>query len=279
MAVKKKMNVIFKNEDEYQKYKSGQTHSDKGLRTEDGKLSSLPDIEEIKEEEIIFAPVKEDSEPGFGEKMLYAILEGLYEGVQDVLSDEQNRKAIAALASNWWNGKALPGIKKKWDDVKSVVHSAKSGETKAEHINLERIKKNTSIETVGTQKIDDKKEKSFQKNKKKISTEEYQEQVDQIKVLAILLADRIRRLSNSCVDLNNMSDEDYMLRQKEIKELTTNEVMGSIKLLVEKEGFALDEPTEKMFHEFIAGNLIVNGELVPIDRVKNSKLLKEIDHN
>ena len=44
MAVKKKMNVIFKNEDEYQKYKSGQTHSDKGLRTEDGKLSSLPDI-------------------------------------------------------------------------------------------------------------------------------------------------------------------------------------------------------------------------------------------
>lgn len=44
MAVKKKMNVIFKDEEEYQKFKTGQTHSNNGLQTEDGKLSLLPDI-------------------------------------------------------------------------------------------------------------------------------------------------------------------------------------------------------------------------------------------
>lgn len=50
IAVKKKMNVIFKDEEDYQKFKTSWIHSNKGLRTEDGKLSLLLDIEEVDEE-------------------------------------------------------------------------------------------------------------------------------------------------------------------------------------------------------------------------------------
>lgn len=102
MAVKKKMNVIFKDEEEYQKFKSGKTHSQKGLGTEDGKLSSLPDIEEIEEEEYYYGsePVTlaSQNEMGVSEQIMYVILEGLYEDVREILSDEQKRQVIAALA-------------------------------------------------------------------------------------------------------------------------------------------------------------------------------------
>lgn len=110
MAVKKKMNVIFKDEEEYQKFKSGKTHSQKGLRTEDGKLSSLPDIEEIEEEEYYYGsePVTlaSQNEMGVSEQIMYVILEGLYEDVREILSDEQNRQVIAALAKKLveWKG-------------------------------------------------------------------------------------------------------------------------------------------------------------------------------
>lgn len=140
MAVKKKMNVVFKDKEEYQKYKSEKTHSDKGLRTEDGKLSSLPDIEELDEDKINSIQGVQRKEPGFGEQIIYSVLEGVYEGTKDFLSDEDNRKVIAALAKNWWNGKALPGIKKSVESVKNIAHVVKTSETKVKTI--VEVKKN-----------------------------------------------------------------------------------------------------------------------------------------
>lgn len=268
MAVKKKMNVIFKDEEEYQKFKKGETHSKKGLRTEDGKLSSLPDIEEIEEEDFEDVAVTEPQlEIGLGEQIVYAILEGLYEGVKEVLSDEQNRQAIAALAKNWWMGKAVPGIKSSWNGIKEFVQDIKSGETKASKL-LRESKSTNIVEAANVEVMDS---ETLKSNKQKISPEEYAQQVDQIKILAILLADRIKKLSNSCIDLDDMSDEEYILQQKEIKELTTDEVMNSVKLLVMNERFSLDDSTVEMFSEFISGNLIVNGELLPIEAVKNAR--------
>lgn len=47
--ITRKMNVTFKK-DEYQKYVNGEIHSDKGLRRDDGTLSSIPHVEEIPDE-------------------------------------------------------------------------------------------------------------------------------------------------------------------------------------------------------------------------------------
>ena len=265
MAVKKKMNVVFKDEEEYQKYKSGKTHSDKGLRTEDGKLSSLPDIEELDEDETELNPMEEvqRKELGFGEQIIYSVLEGLYEGTKDFLSDEENRKAIAALAKNWWNGTALPKIKKSVESVKTIAYGVKTDETKNRKI--EEVKKKKSDSSIIVKNdISEKKEKS-QKNK--ISAKEYEQQIKQVQVLAVLLADRIKKLSNSVIDKDNMTEVDYILQQKEIKELTTDEIMNTINLLVNTDGFSLDESTKHLFSEFIMGNLIVNNECIPIEAI------------
>ena len=287
MAVKKKMNVVFKDEEEYQKYKSGKTHSDKGLRTEDGKLSSLPDIEELEEGEVILVqevqrkepviPVQEvqRKEPGLGEQIVYSLLEGLYEATKDFLSDEENRKAIATLAKNWWNEKALPGIKKSVENVKTIAHGVKTGETKAEKL-METKKNKADSSIIATSGLTEKKEK---RQKNKISAEEYQQQIKQVQVLAVLLADRIKKLSNSVIDENNMTDEEYVLQEEEIKELTTDEIMNTIKLLVDTDGFALDDSTKQLFSEFILGNLIVNNECIPIEVItgRREKIERKIE--
>lgn len=257
------MNVVFKDEEEYQKYKSGKTHSDKGLRTEDGKLSSLPDIEELDEDEDIPVQEIQIKEPGIAEQILYSVLEGLIEATKEFLSDEENRKAIAALAKNWWNGKALPGIRKSVESVKSIAHGVKTGETKAARI-VESKKNKVDSSIIVKNDISEKKEKS-QKNK--VSAEEYEQQIKQVQVLAVLLADRIKKLSNSVIDEDQMTEDEYILQQNEIKELTTEEIMNTIKLLVATEGFSLDDSTKQLFSEFILGNLIVNNERIPIETI------------
>jgi hypothetical protein len=67
--------------------------------------------------------------------------------------------------------------------------------------------------------------------------EEAQQQLDQIKALAILLADKIKRLSNAYVRGCDGSPEDSLIIQNSIEELTTQEVMNSIKLLLENDSF------------------------------------------
>ena len=68
-----------------------------------------------------------------------------------------------------------------------------------------------------------------------------------------------------------MTEDEYVLQQNEIKELTTEEIMNTIKLLVNTEGFALDDSTRTLFSEFMMGNLIVNNERVPIEVVSERR--------
>ena len=57
---KKKVTRIMKvtlDEDEFEKYDSGITHSDNGLRNEQGQLSALPDIAPISEGDLPYREV------------------------------------------------------------------------------------------------------------------------------------------------------------------------------------------------------------------------------
>ena len=112
--------------------------------------------------------------------------------------------------------------------------------------------------------------------KNKVSAEEYEQQIKQVQVLAVLLADRIKKLSNSVIDENHITEEEYIIQQHEIKELTTEDVINTIKLLVNTEGFSLDNPKKQLFSEFIVGNLIVNNECIPIKTIdERRKTIKD----
>ncbi|MDR3542709.1 MAG: hypothetical protein P4L69_17365 [Desulfosporosinus sp.] len=165
-----------------------------------------------------------------------------------------------------------------------IIRSGFSGKTKAEQL-LSEMKEHakTTEQSVANSTfvepatdIDDK-----YQYREIISKEEAQRQFDQIKVLAILLADKIKKLSNAYIRECDMSPEDCLIRKNTIEELTTQEVMNSIKLLLENDSFFLDYSTSRIFSEFLAGNLIVGDRLVPIEnyRVKEPLSLRNIaDH-
>lgn len=297
-TVTRKMNVTFKNEDEYKKFVSGKTHSDKGIRNNNGRLGSQPDIEVIDETERASESISEfdyqqeylriseiyEENDGVASTILKAILEGLVEGVGDfineTLSDDEKREILASIASNWWHGKVIPGVKKTWSGFTEkvstrteIIRSGFSGKTKAEQLLSQRKESAKTTElAVANSTFVEPAENIAEKYQYReiISKEEAQRQFDQIKVLAILLADKIKKLSNAYIGDCDMYSEDYLIRQNTIEELTTNEVMNSIKLLLENDSFILDNSTSRIFSEFLGGNLIVGDRLVPIEtyRVK-----------
>lgn len=172
------------------------------------------------------------------------------------------------MAGNLWHG-----TKKTWSRViekvstgKEIIQSGFSLKTKAEQLfseNEERAKTTelsaanpTFVEPV-EDIIDDKSQ-----YRESMSREM---QVEQIKVLALLLADKIKNLSNDYNRESDMSPEECLIRKNIIEKLTTQEVMNSIKLLLENDSFFLDNSTSKIFLEFLAGNRIIGDRLVPIE--------------
>lgn len=301
-TVTHKMDVTFKNEDEYQKLINGETHSDKGIRTNNGRLGSQPNIKVIKEAETVNESIREDDyhqeyrstskkfeEDGVATAVLKAIIDGLVEGIGDtiteIFSDEEKIEILASKFNNWWHGKVITGAKEtgsviteKFSHGIEIIRTGFAGKTKAEQLLSESkectkatelsASNSTFVEPV--EDIDNKSHYS-----ESISMEEAQRQYDQIKVLAILLANKIKNLTNANIRECDMSLEDYLLRKNTIKELTTQEVMSSIKLLLENDSFSLDNSTLRIFSEFLAGNLIVGDRLVPIDKYRGNQPLNQ----
>lgn len=277
-SVTRKMNVTFKNEEEYQKFIRGTTHSDKGIRTADGKMSSQPDIEEIygEYEEQYYPIISEyaKANESVGTRIIVAIVEGLIEGVSEYLSNEENRAMLASVAKRWWKENAVPGMKTVRDSLNKKISFGRdvlrgiTGKTKIELIMEGNNKyENTDLSEITPSVVSAASENlSARENiKNKIDAEEVHQEIMQIRLLAMLLANKLKNLSNKCVA--EFSPEHQRKMQSELSELMSEEVTNSIKLMVANQQFCLDDPTERIFVEFLAGNLIVNNELVPIEKV------------
>lgn len=282
-----KMNVTF-SEEEYNRFISGETHSDKGIRTNNGRLGSQPDIKVIDETErgsdctseydyqyeYFRTSEKHEEYDGFAAEIAEAIVEGVREAITEILSDEENREILASMASNWWHGKVIfvkkkcTSFYKKVNTGTDIIRGVFSGKTKAELLLSERKEQvnTTELSMQNWSFIEPAEQIDNQyQYRKTISREEAQLQIRQIRVLAVLLADKIRKLSNAYVRDYDMSPEDYLIHKKTIEKLTAQEAMNSIKLCLENESFLLDDSTARIFSEFLLGNLIVGDTLVPIE--------------
>lgn len=106
---------VMMDEDEFDKYDRGETHSNSGLRNETGRLSALPDIAPIEDEdlpqrEVVVYQDKylEPERPTVGQR----IAKGVVNVVFDVLSDPEVQESLYMLASVLWHYKVKSGIKK-----------------------------------------------------------------------------------------------------------------------------------------------------------------------
>ena len=138
-------NVTLKK-DEYEKYKSGETKSNKGLRGDDGKLSSIPDFEEIKDEEVYYIedvrPEIEQRERNIKEVMFEEVVVPVLEETAEKVADAVVDAAVKAIGYVWQNA-VVPAAKKGAKAVSNKANEIKENrkERKQKKLNAEVVAK------------------------------------------------------------------------------------------------------------------------------------------
>ena len=254
-------NVTLKK-DEYEKYKSGETKSNKGLRGDDGKLSSIPDFEEIKDEEVYYIedvrPEIEQRERNIKEVMFEEVVVPVLEETAEKVADAVVDAAVKAIGYVWQNA-VVPAAKK---GAKAV--SNKANEIKENR--KERKQQKLNVEVVAKQPV-----KSRKRTKAKDKTIEHTpEEVDMImqnmRNAAMFIAAGIRELSNTVV-VDSENPEKAIEVQKNIERLSSDEAMSVINYMLEdKNKDLLDEASRRLFEEFRNKNLIIDDEVIPISK-------------
>lgn len=190
-------------------------------------------------------------------------------------------KKATPYVKQFVTGKVVPSINKtmSWIAEKGatgiyIIRNGISSKTKAEQLLAKRTKSRSdktelSVANNSTVEPSEDMDNVFEENRENMSREEAQQHLIYIRALAILLADEIRKLSNAYIREGNGLPENILERQYALEKLTTQEVMNSIKLLLEnKNRSLLDEATSMVLSEFLAGNLIIDGTPVPIEKYR-----------
>lgn len=228
--VTRKMNVTM-SEDEFNKFDKGETHSNKGLRDDKGKLSALPDIETIPDNELS----KDASSGSSSDKSkVITALEFLNEHpeIANLLI-----KAGAKIISK----------------IKMIVTNRKS-KKQINTVQVETVVQNDN--SVSASEINDSQGKIV------VNPEQFDQMISALKTKVQELTTMIYTLSNIIV-LDDKTDEVYMLEQNCLKELASEESRKTMKSLLENKAL-LDNETTLLFSDYLNGYIRHDNELIPI---------------
>ena len=255
-----KANVTLKK-DEYEKYKSGKTKSNKGLRGDDGKLSSIPDFEEIQEDENYYAEDSRMDVRTRDRSLKEVIIEEVVAPALGIAAEKVTEEIVdaAVMAIDYvWKNAVVPVAKK---GAKAV--SSKAKEIKENH--HERKQKKQEVVT-SKQIIIVKKRRNT--NTMITFADIKKEEVDMIlqnmRNAAMYIAAGIRELTNTLV-VDSENPEKAIELQNNIARLSSDEAISVINFMLEdKNRELLDEASRRLFEEFRNRNLIIDDKVVPI---------------
>lgn len=172
----------------------------------------------------------------------------------------------------WMEEKAVPAAKQKakkaGKDI-SVFFSAVKSAIKGEQpkalqiIEVEKKKANNSVQVVDN--ADSKQNEKESVDKVEITQAEFEQLVALTKRSAVTLVGCINLLKNSAI--SDMDENQKIEFEKQLKELTTKDLMTEINLLLEdKNKGILDSTSFAILSAFRDGKFIIDGERVPIER-------------
>lgn len=224
------MNVTM-SEEEFDKFDKGITHSDKGLRDEKGKLSALPDIETIPDNELS----KDASSGSSSDKSkVITALEFLNEHpeIANLLI-----KAGAKIISK----------------IKMIVTNRKS-KKQINTVQVETVVQNDN--SVSASEINDSQGKIV------VNPEQFDQMISELRSKIQDLTTMIYTLSNTIV-LDDKTDEVYKLEQDYLKKLASEESRKTMQSLIENKAF-LPSDTILLFSDYLNGYIRHDNELIPI---------------
>ena len=163
---------------------------------------------------------------------------------------------------NWMSQKVIPAAKAKGGEL---IDKAK------ESYAIKKAKKAEQKQTEMTEKKQTKVATPPQQNAGGDTVAHTQEEVDQIfnnmKFAALYIAAGIRELSNTVIVDDGSDPERSLAMQEKLKELTSEQVMNTIKFMLEdRNRDTLDQATIQLFEAFRHKDFIIEGEAVPISK-------------
>ena len=261
--------------DEFEKYDQGITHSDSGLRDENGKLSALPDIEPISDEDLPYREVIKTEQvyvqpnyPSTGEMIAQIVSQKIAESIIDILSDPEVQAQIAHYGKKFWKTKLKPHISSAFEWIKGAKHT-----TKAEQLIKEREQSTQKIKGVEIQN-------NGNNSYRYVVSEAQAEQIiSEAKKEAKRLSAMIFLLSNIYIK-DEKSDSEYKLEQEFIKQLVSDESTKTMKILLEN-SYLLDDETALCFDDFLHGYIRKDNQLIPLPshNIKNDNSKNEVKEN
>ena len=254
---KKKETRIMKvtmDADEFEKFDKGETHSDKGVRNDCGKLSALPDIAPVSESDLPQRTVVRTQKvyvkskgPKLGQMIMQEVKCAIADVAYDAIADPHKRAILIGRAKYFW-----------CEYVKPLFETERKDEpkyrTKAEQILAQRqpqTEKAYQVETVN-------------ENQERIivTGEQAEKLVGAMRQKAKELSAMIYLLSNICVK-DEKTDSEYILEEAYVKQLLSEESTSTMKTLVAHRQL-LDESTALCFDDWLAGYVRSGEQLVPI---------------
>lgn len=256
--------LVTMDEDEFDKYDRGETHSDSGLRNESGRLSALPDIAPIKDEDLLQREVivyqdryLEPEKPTVGQR----IAEGVVNVIFDVLSDSEVQESLHMLASVFWHYKVKPRIKK---TIRKIKGEDKLKIKDKKVVEIELAKSNTTDVQRGTIEFDESAPTMDSSETFVVNEEQAELIVAETRRKEKELSAMIYLLSNLCIK-DEKSNEERIIEQSCIKQLVSDEATNTMKILTKNRQLHLiDDEIALLFTDFLNGYVRNGEQLVPI---------------
>ena len=244
------------DEDEFEKYDRGITHSDNGLRNEQGQLSALPDIAPISEEDLpsreaikcdtVYAEREDTKSHSTGSIIGDAVIEVL----DGIFSDPEIRAQLAELGRIFWQYKVKPRI----TDAIHWLKSNKKFEIKAKQLVAAPAPKEEIAYRLEVTNAD--------QEKFIVSGEEAAKLVCKMQDKARELSAMIYLLSHICIK-DDKTETEYMLEQTYIQQLVSNETKNTMRQLMTHKQI-LDEDTVVCFSDFLNGYIRNGDKRIPL---------------
>lgn len=251
--INQNMNVKMKKKD-YERWKNSELHLNHGFRNDDGTISSIPEMEEIFEEEKNSEQEKDASWAEIG--IYFALAAGIA-----FLSNEENYKKI----KKYWMERLLPGIEHTASCVSDKTNQAVTG-IKTFFGKKNKIKRR-DVNIAYPDEIALDSNEDWNTYRKYMSKQEARVKQQEIAFLAAYLANKIKEFANAYVE-DDLTSEELLLRQDKLKALYSQEIKSKIQLLVEKDNLLLSPELNSFFREYLKGNIYLENKVLSLETLE-----------
>lgn len=251
--------IAYLTEDSYEALQKGEAVCNNGLRTIRGNYwPDQPEFEEPDEEE--------DEEENAPEHVAHdgtALL--IISGI--ALTLFMAGVEAGPHIKRFWHDKAAPAIEK----IKNKLMVKSSG-TQEEILstNEQSESTNTLPAEISPNKLSEEIDKVLGEYESDMSSEEAQQHLINIIMLAACLAEERRKLSGASIKAD--SDE-YLELQRAMEKLTTQKVTDSINIILASNISMLDAQTSKTLSELLGSNFAQNEAFMPIENSRVKEVL------